>query len=55
MLSPIVVAGLPDAEVQSLVCEPLSARRQREFLSDRLEKLEAGDKVLRDVMKTAIA
>ncbi|KAI2083692.1 hypothetical protein LOZ36_005475, partial [Ophidiomyces ophidiicola] len=55
ILSAVVIAGLPDDEVQNLSSEPPSARKQREFLIDRREKLEEGRKVLRQVMRTPVA
>ncbi|KAI2042180.1 hypothetical protein LOZ43_006839 [Ophidiomyces ophidiicola] len=55
ILSAVVIAGLPDDEVQKLSSEPPSARKQREFLIDRREKLEEGRKVLRQVMRTPVA
>lgn len=55
ILSAMVIAGLPDDEVQNLSSEPPSGRKLREQLSDRVEKLERGRQVLRQVMRTPAA
>ncbi|KAM5432312.1 hypothetical protein McanMca71_007889 [Microsporum canis] len=54
ILSAVVIAGLPDDEVQNLSSEPPSGRKLREFLTDRAEKLEMGRKVLRQVMRAPV-
>ena len=50
IILPLVVSELNDEEVMKAVSEPSSVKRQREFLSDRLEKLKTGQDQFRDVM-----
>jgi hypothetical protein len=50
VFSPVVVSGLADSEAEALVMEPVTARRQREFLKDRIAKLEDGQRILKNVM-----
>lgn len=53
IFSPVAVNGLTDVETESIASEPSSAKRQRDFLNDRIEKLEAGHSVLRGVIKSS--
>lgn len=41
---------MSDAEVEGIAAEPASAKRQREFLEDRVRKLEDGQEIFRGVM-----
>jgi len=41
---------MPDTEVKAIASEPLSAKRQREFLEDRIKKLQDGHEIFRGVM-----
>lgn len=50
IFSPIVVGKLSDTAAQDLASEPASARRQRDFLEDRIKKLENGSSIFRSVM-----
>ncbi|KAK2742332.1 hypothetical protein FQN57_005420 [Myotisia sp. PD_48] len=50
ILSPTVVGNMSDSEVEALVSESSSAKRQRAFLSDKVAKLEDGKAILREVM-----
>lgn len=43
----MAVNQLSDAEAEAIASEPVSAKRHREFLLDRIEKLEAGYRILR--------
>ncbi|TVY58349.1 Interferon-induced GTP-binding protein Mx [Lachnellula cervina] len=47
---PVVVSSMSDAEVEAIAAEPTSAKRQREFLEDRVRKLEDGQEIFRGVM-----
>ncbi len=46
IFSPISVNRLSDAEVEAIASEPTSAKRQREFLEDRIRKLDKGRTIL---------
>ena len=50
IFSPLVVSNLSDSAVEAIASEPASARRQREFLDDRISKLEHGQGIFRAVM-----
>jgi hypothetical protein len=50
IFSPVVVNAMSDTEVEAIASEPLSARRQREFLEDRIKKLQDGHEIFRGVM-----
>jgi hypothetical protein len=41
---------MSDAEVEAIASEPLSAKRQREFLEERIKKLKDGHEIFRGVM-----
>ena len=41
---------MSDREVEAIASEPQAARRQREFLEDRLRKLEDGHEIFRGAM-----
>lgn len=47
IFSPVAVNKLSDAEAEAVALEPVSAKRHREFLIDRIERLEAGYQILR--------
>jgi hypothetical protein len=47
IFSPIVVNAMSDVEVETIAAEPSSAKRQREFLEERINKLK---KIFRSVM-----
>lgn len=49
----MVVNSLSDVEVGAIASEPASTRRQREFLEDRIDKLEDGYEIFRSVMGKA--
>ena len=53
IFSPIAVSGLTDQEVEAIASEPASAKRQRQFLEDRIAKLKDGQKIFRSVMGSA--
>ncbi len=50
IFSPITVNGLTDSEVEAIASEPASAKRQRQFLEDRIAKLKDGQSIFRSVM-----
>lgn len=41
---------MSEAEVEAIASEPKAAKRQREFLEDRVGKLEDGHDIFRGVM-----
>lgn len=47
IFSPVAVNQLSDSEIEAIASEPVSAKRHREFLIDRIEKLEVGYRTLR--------
>ncbi|MCJ1414168.1 hypothetical protein MMC32_000493 [Xylographa parallela] len=53
IFSPLTVMLMKDAEVEAVASEPPSAKRKREFLADRIEKLKKGHAILRKVMGSA--
>ncbi|ESZ97970.1 putative dynamin GTPase [Sclerotinia borealis F-4128] len=53
IFSPVVVNSLSDGEVEAIASEPTSTRTQREFLEDRISKLEDGYEIFRGVMSSA--
>ncbi|MCJ1391418.1 hypothetical protein MMC18_004282 [Xylographa bjoerkii] len=54
IFSPLTVLSMKDAEVEAVASEPPSAKRKREFLGDRLEKLKKGQSIMRKVMGSAM-
>jgi hypothetical protein len=50
IFSPVVVNAMSDTDVEAIASEPSSAKRQREYLEDRIMKLQDGHKIFRDVM-----
>jgi hypothetical protein len=50
IFSPVAVSDMSDSEVEGIASEPASAKRQRDFLQDRIKKLEHGNNVFRGVM-----
>jgi hypothetical protein len=50
IFSPVVVNATSDMGVEAIASEPLSAKRQREFLEDRINKLQDGHEIFRGVM-----
>lgn len=50
IFSPMVVLGMTDAKVQSIVSEPESTKRERVFLSDRIKRLEEGQEIFRGIL-----
>ncbi|MCJ1472546.1 hypothetical protein MMC13_001195 [Lambiella insularis] len=53
IFSPITVTEMSDKETETIASEPASAKMQRKFLEDRIEKLEKGQMVLRDVVASS--
>lgn len=53
IFSPVVVNILTDSEVEAIASEPASAKRQRQFLEDRIAKLKEGQSIFRIVMVSA--
>ncbi|KAK8116344.1 hypothetical protein PG984_012846 [Apiospora sp. TS-2023a] len=54
IFSPLSVNCMADVEVLGVASEPASAIRQREFLDDRIKKLEDGSAILRGVLGKSI-
>jgi hypothetical protein len=50
IFSPVVVNAMSETEVKAIASEPESAKRQREFLDDRIKKLEDGHEIFRGVI-----
>ncbi|KUJ15925.1 dynamin family protein-like protein [Mollisia scopiformis] len=50
IFSPVVVNAMTEAEAEAVASEPLSSKRQREFLEDRIRKLKDGHEIFRGVM-----
>jgi hypothetical protein len=44
-----------DAEIAAIASEPASAKRKREYLEDRIKKLQEGHRILRRVIGTEIS
>jgi hypothetical protein len=54
IFSPLVVSRWSDSDLNDIASEPAAISRQRAFLEDRISKLDAGHKILRQVMKTTV-
>ena len=54
IFDPVTVSGLTDSEVEAMASEPASAKRQRQFLEDRIAKLKDGQRIFRSVMGSAV-
>ncbi|KAI1114245.1 interferon-induced GTP-binding protein Mx [Nemania sp. NC0429] len=50
IFSPIVVNSMSNVEVEAIASEPLPTRSLRDFLNDRINKLEAGKETFRVMM-----
>ena len=50
LFSPVVVNGLSDSEVEKIASEPAVAKRQRQSLMDRIQKLESGQEIFKGIM-----
>ena len=50
IFDPVAVSGLKDSEVGAIASEPVNGKRKREFLDDRIAKLEDGQKIFRNIM-----
>lgn len=50
IFSPMVVLGMTDAKVQSIVSETDSTKRERNFLCDRIKRLEEGQEIFRGIL-----
>ncbi|KAH8156960.1 hypothetical protein CIB48_g11286 [Xylaria polymorpha] len=53
IFSPVVVNAMSNVEVEAIASEPLSVRSQRDFLNDRIKKLEDGRETFRAMMGNA--
>ena len=53
IFSPVIVNSLTDSEAEAIASEPTSAKRQRQFLEDRIAKLKDGQSIFRSVMGSA--
>jgi len=54
IISPIVINQLSRNQIEFVASEPASTKRQREFLEDRISKLNEGRDILRGVMRDSI-
>lgn len=52
IFSPMVLTHMSEAKMLHLASEPSSSKRRREFLTDRIEKLEEGEEIFRLVAGT---
>ena len=50
IFSPIIVHKLSDPEVEKIASEPATAKRHRDFLKDRIQKLKDGQEIFKEVM-----
>jgi hypothetical protein len=50
IFSPVIVNNLSPSQAESIASEPASARRQRDFLMERIKKLEDGPNILLNVI-----
>jgi hypothetical protein len=50
IFSPVVVNSMSETEVEAIASEPVSAKRQREYLEDRIKKLQDGHEIFRNAM-----
>ena len=50
IFSPVTVNGLTELQIDAIASEPANAKRQRQFLEDRISKLEDGQSIFRSVM-----
>lgn len=53
IFSPVTVNSLTDSEIEAIASEPTSAKRQRQFLEERIAKLKDGQSIFRSVMSRA--
>lgn len=53
IFSPVTVNSLTDSEIEAIASEPASAKRQRQFLEERIAKLTDGQSIFRSVMSSA--
>lgn len=54
IFSPMVVSGMSDAEALELASEPVSAKGQRDVLTDRVAMLEGGQDILHDATRHTV-
>lgn len=52
-MSPVVVGAMSNVEVETIASEPLPTKNLREFLDDRIKKLEDGQETFRTMMVKA--
>ena len=50
IFSPVTVNGLTELQIDAIASEPANAKRQRQFLEDRISKLKDGQSIFRSVM-----
>ena len=53
IFSPVIVGSLKESKVEAIASEPASAKRQRQFLEERIAKLKDGQSIFRKVMGSA--
>lgn len=52
IFSPVVINAMMGTEDEAIASEPLSAKRQREFLEDRIKQLQEGHKIFSGVTRS---
>lgn len=49
IFSPMVTLNIPSSKIESMVAEPLGAKRKRDYLTDQTEKLREGKRIFRGI------
>ncbi|OCL14109.1 dynamin family protein-like protein [Glonium stellatum] len=55
IVSPVVLNQLSNSQIEFIASEPTSTKRERDFLEDRISKLNEGRDILRGVMRDTIS
>jgi predicted CoA-binding protein len=50
IFSPLNIINLTESKIEAIVSEPMSTKRKRIFLQDRIKKLEAGQEIFRSAI-----
>lgn len=50
IFSGVIANAMSDTEVEAIASKPLSAKRQRQFLEDRIKKLQEGKGLVGDCL-----
>ena len=54
IFNPVAFSKLSDKQVQAIASEPPQSKRVREFLEDRIAKLENGHEIFKGVMGSIV-